>query len=296
MKSNIFRTLKLIASQNIKKIAITFSLVLVENGLILVYPIIAGIAINAIVAGDTALAMLYAGVILVGWSIGAARRRVDTAVFTKMYGDLAVKVIMNEKSHHQDDSTIIARATLTREVVNFFELHFPILFTSLISIFGSAFMLLFVEIYIGLSVFAILVIIAIFLPKYIVKNDYLYLKLNNQIEKEAARIKISNLIGLKKHYNLLSCIRIKISNREASSYFIIGIIGTVLFVFATILLSSQNATPGHIYAVLTYLWTILISLDDAPRLVEEFSKLKDITHRINIELENNIIDAHSVSS
>lgn len=296
MKSNLFRTLKLIASQNIKKIAITFSLVLAENGLILVYPIIAGIAINAIVAGDTALAMLYAGVILVGWSIGAARRRVDTAVFTKIYGDLAVKVIMNEKSRHQDNSTIIARATLTREVVNFFELHFPILFTSLISICGSAFMLLFVEIYIGLSVFAILIIIAIFLPKYIAKNDRLYLKLNNQIEKEAARITIGSLVGLKKHYNILSFIRVKISNREASSYFIIGIIGTVLFGFATILLSSQNATPGHIYAVLTYLWTILISLDDAPRLVEEFSKLKDITHRINIELENNIIDAHSVSS
>lgn len=31
-----------------------------------------------------------------------------------------------------------------------------------------------------------------------------------------------------------------------------------------------------------------IALDDAPRLVEEFSKLKDIGKRVNIELEGEI--------
>ena len=31
--------------------------------------------------------------------------------------------------------------------------------------------------------------------------------------------------------------------------------------------------------------TFAISLDDAPRLIEEFSKLKDIGKRVNVELE-----------
>ena len=31
-----------------------------------------------------------------------------------------------------------------------------------------------------------------------------------------------------------------------------------------------------------------INLDDAPRLIEEFSKLKDIGKRVNIELEGEI--------
>ena len=31
-----------------------------------------------------------------------------------------------------------------------------------------------------------------------------------------------------------------------------------------------------------------ISLDDAPRLVEEFSKLKDIGKRVNVELEGDL--------
>ena len=31
-----------------------------------------------------------------------------------------------------------------------------------------------------------------------------------------------------------------------------------------------------------------ISLDDAPRLIEEFSKLKDIGKRVNVELEGDL--------
>lgn len=34
--------------------------------------------------------------------------------------------------------------------------------------------------------------------------------------------------------------------------------------------------------------TFATSLDDAPRLIEEFSKLKDIGKRVNIELEGEI--------
>lgn len=34
--------------------------------------------------------------------------------------------------------------------------------------------------------------------------------------------------------------------------------------------------------------TFAISLDDAPRLVEEFSKLKDIGKRVNVELEGDL--------
>lgn len=40
--------------------------------------------------------------------------------------------------------------------------------------------------------------------------------------------------------------------------------------------------------MLTYLWTFATSLDDAPRLIEEFSKLKDIGKRVDAELEGDI--------
>ena len=98
MQNSAFKTLTLIAKKNFKKLFLTFSLVLAENGLFLIYPVLAGIAINAIVAGDTLLALSYSGLVFVGWGLGSIRRRVDTQVFTRIYARLAVSVIMNEKS------------------------------------------------------------------------------------------------------------------------------------------------------------------------------------------------------
>ena len=288
MKLNTFKTLKQIASQNLKKLSLTFSLVMAENGLFLLYPIIAGIAIDAIVSGQTMLGLIYALLVFVGWCLGSLRRRVDTIVFTKIYAKLAHKVIMSEKIANKDDSTIIARANLSRELVDFFELHFPVFFTSVISMLGSAFMLLFVEFYLGIVSFALLFLLGFFAPKYIAKNEHLYLKLNNQIEKEAFRISIGDESVLKRHYDLLSMIRIKISNREATSFFIIGLVGALLVGVAIVLLSLNKASAGHIYSVLTYLWIMLNSLDDAPRLAQEFSKLKDISKRVNVELSKDI--------
>lgn len=284
MKNSAFKTLKLIAKQNFKKLFLAFSLVLTENGLFLIYPLLAGIAINAIIEGKVLLALTYSLMVFIGWGIGAARRRIDTQVFTKIYADLAVKVIMNEKAESKDDSVIIARANLSREFVDFFEQHFPMLFTSAVSIFGSVAMLFFIEFYVGLATFIVIVIFALLLPRYISKNDKLYLRLNNQIEKEVGRIKEARENKLKRHYKLLSLLKVRISNREAMSFLIIGISAAVLFSLAIITLANDKATAGHIYSVITYLWTFAISLDDAPNLIEQFSKLKDIGKRVNTQI------------
>lgn len=128
MQNSAFKTLTLIAKKNFKKLFLTFSLVLAENGLFLVYPVLAGIAINAIVAGDTILALSYSGLVFVGWGLGSIRRRVDTQVFTRIYAGLAVSVIMNEKRAAKDESVIIARANLSREFVDFFRAAFSRIF------------------------------------------------------------------------------------------------------------------------------------------------------------------------
>ena len=53
------------------------------------------------------------------------------------------------------------------------------------------------------------------------------------------------------------------------SFFIIGVSAAAIFSLAIFMLSHKQANAGHIYSVLTYLWTFAISLDDAPRLIEE---------------------------
>lgn len=287
LQNNAFKTLKGIATEHNKKLILTFTLVLAENGLFLAYPIFAGFAINAIMQGNTLNALIYALFVLIAWLVGAIRRRVDTQVFANIYAKLAVNVIMNEKQNAKDDSAIIARVALSREFVNFFETHFPMFFTSVISIIGSAFMLIFVEPKVAVACFAVMTFFLIFLPRYIKKNDDLYLRLNDRLEKEAKVIGAFNKSTLNRHYDVVSKFRIAISNREAMSYFIIGISASLLFLVAIIVLSSQQTNAGHIYSVMTYIWNFVISLDDSPKLIEEFSNLKDIGKRIDAEKKDN---------
>jgi len=52
---------------------------------------------------------------------------------------------------------------------------------------------------VGLAVFALLAVFGVLLPKYIAKNDRLYLKLNNQLEREAGRISVGDERTLNRH-------------------------------------------------------------------------------------------------
>ena len=89
---------------------------------------------------------------------------------------------------------------------------------------------------------------------------------------------------LEKHYKFTTKLRILISNREAFGYFCVGISATALFGLAFGIMATQGyESAGHIYSVTTYLWTFVISLDDMPSLMEQYSKLKDIGKRIENE-------------
>ncbi|MDH2997019.1 hypothetical protein A1D22_04880 [Pasteurellaceae bacterium LFhippo2] len=282
LSPNVFSTLKQIAITHHKKLIATFSLVGLENALFLLYPLVGSFAVNAVLAGNVLHALLYAVMILVIWSVGSARRAVDTRAFVRIYAELAVPVILNQKGKGSTSSAT-AHATLSRQFVNFFEDQLPTLITSVFSIIGSVVMLIAIEFWSGLVALVILISFSLVLPRYTKMNDRLYFKLNNRLDNEVNVIERSQSHELIKHYNLLSKIRIAISNREAFSYLLIGIAMTILFGTTLVILSLKDGIQaGHIYAVITYLWTFAMSLDDMPRLVEKFSELKDIGKRVEV--------------
>lgn len=278
---NASNTLKSISKIHYKKLLATFSLVALENGLFLLYPLVGSFAVNAVLNGQTWQALLYALMVFVIWFVGSARRAVDTRAFVRIYAELAVPAILNQKQKGTTSSAT-AHALLARQFVAFFEEHLPILITSTFSTLGAVIMLMVIEFWSGLVALIILIGFLVILPHYVKQNDRLYFKLNNRLENEVNVIERSQNNELFKHYQLLSKIRIAISNREALNYFIIGIAMAILFGTTLILLSVKKVEAGHIYAVITYLWTFAMSLDDMPRLIEKLSELKDIGKRVEV--------------
>ena len=276
---NAWHNLKQIARNNKARLIGTFTLVLAESLLLLTYPVFGGFAINGVLEGNLGKALSYAAVILVIWTVGSVRRAVDTRAFSRIYAEMVVPVILQQRRDGEAVSTISARAALSRELVDFFEMHLPTLVTFLISMIGAVLMLLFIEFWTGLASFFVLLI-----PRYSRVNDRLYFRLNNRLERDVHIIEHSGDRELEQHHQLLAEMRIAISNREAAGYAVIGIALMLLFAVSfSVMTLRGNANAGHLYAVVSYLWSFAISIDDAPRLLEEISKIRDFGKRIQVE-------------
>lgn len=263
------------------KLAVTFSLVGLENALFLAYPLFAGFAVDAIARGDKYQALLYALVVLGFWVVGSARRAVDTRTFTAIYADMAVPVILGQRQREQSTSAAAARVVLAREFVDFFERLVPTIATAVISILGAAVMLLVLEPWVGLATVMALLLCATVAPMFSRHNERLHQRLNNRLEQEVDRVERFGRPGLARHYRLLAKLRTALSDREAFAYLVLGGVAALLFAIAIgQLADGDGATPGHIYAVMTYLWTFVTCLDEAPIVVDQLARLKDIGKRV----------------
>ena len=281
---NAWHNLKQIARNSKARLIGTLTLVLAENLLLLTYPVFGGFAINGVLEGNLGKALSYAAVILVIWTVGSVRRAVDTRAFSRIYAEMVVPVILQQRRDGEAVSTISARAALSRELVDFFEMHLPTLVTFLISMIGAVLMLLFIEFWTELASFFVLLFFMLLIPRYSRVNDRLYFRLNNRLERDVHIIEHSGDRELEQHHQLLAEMRIAISNREAAGYAVIGIALMLLFAVSfSVMTLRGNANAGHLYAVVSYLWSFAISIDDAPRLLEEISKIRDIGKRIQVE-------------
>ena len=288
----MWKMLKHIGQTHRRKLITTFSLVGLDNLLLLVYPVFGGWAINAVMEGNVWQAMLYGVVVLLMWIIGAARRAADTRTFTQIYTEIAVPVVLEQRKREVPHSAITARVALSREFVSFFEEHLPIAATSLVSIFGACMMLLILEFWVDVLAVAILALFLWLLPRFAAISENLYFRLNNRLERDNHLIRDGNERQLYRHYGWVAKLRVLISNREALGYLSIGMAMSVLFGFAFIHMTLKGyGSAGHIYSVSTYLWMFAMSLDDVPRLVEQYSNLKDIGQRVELSEENNLSKA-----
>ena len=279
----MWKMLKHIGKTHRKRLIATFSLVGLENLLMLIHPVFGGWAINAVIEGNIWQAMLYGLVVLLMWLVGVTRRVADTRTFTRIYTEIAVPVVLEQRQREVPHSAVTARVALSREFVSFFEKHLPIAATSLVSIFGACIMLLGLEFWVGVLAVGILALFLWLLPRFAAISENLYFRLNNCLERDNHFIQKGNERQLYQHYGLVARLRVLISNREASGYLCIGVAMSILFGFAFVHMTLKGfGNAGHIYSVSTYLWMFAMSLDDVPRLVEQYSNLKDIGQRVEL--------------
>ena len=144
---------------------------------------------------------------------------------------LKPSVIVSQRAAGEETSAVSARVALSRELVDFFENHLPTLITAAVSMAGAVLMLLIIEPWPGAAALAVMAVFALLVPRFAAANDRLYFRLNNRLEHDVGQIERARRHHLNRHYGLISRLRIRISNREAAGYLLIGLALCALFGF-----------------------------------------------------------------
>jgi ABC-type multidrug transport system fused ATPase/permease subunit len=281
-ENNTGKLLQTIFGKYRRPILFTYVVTLLENLFQLFYPSLTGIAVNGLLKHNFIGLALLLGVWFVHTITGVFRQRYDTRVFTSIYTDLATRTIADQEKMGVSTSQIVARSSLSREFVTFFERDIPATVNSVFGLLGALVLLLFYDAWSAAFCLMLLIPLALLNRSYSKRTLTLNRGLNDQLEREVTmltRRKPARVLG---HYRLLARWRIRLSDAEAMNWgvmelFSIGLSAAVIIRVA----SLRHLQPGTIYAMLAYLWNFIASLDHVPTLVQQLSRLKDIAQRMN---------------
>ena len=106
--------------------------------------------------------------------------------------------------------------------------------------------------------------------------------LNNQYERQIARLASRQANGIGLHFARLRKFKIGLSNAEAFSWSAIETITLMVSVAVIARLAMlPDATAGSIFAGVAYLLRIIAELDRVPELIQKFARLTDIRRRLS---------------
>lgn len=280
MQTKSVISLKYIMQQFKYKISLTCGLVLLENFLLVIIPLLMGKTIDSLLEKNYTDLIYLTLVFTLLIIIAVLRRIYDTRAYGLIRVNLGSKVINNNSQ--KGISTQNARLSMSRELVDFFEEHLPELITAIITIIVSAIILFSFGSIFGIAaliaIVAMLLIYSLFHKQFFKLNE----KFNSQTEKQIDILKQKDHFSLLGHLKVLNKTEIKISDFEAVLYGLIFMLIIAMVIFnlwqSTLL---NNITVGAIFSIVTYSWSFAESAIMLPVVLQQWARLAEITHRIN---------------
>lgn len=265
------------------KLLLTYSLFSLEMLGALLRPYFLGLAVNDLIKGSYNGLILLSVVHLCWLLIGTIRHMYDTRTFSSIYTSM-VTGFLSRKNNRSDVSKLSAHSTLSKELVDFLESDLPYIIEAFYNIVGSLLLLYFYESAVVLICFAILFPVGILSYFYGKKMKALTEKKNDELEKQVSVIAIGNKETIKRHYNKLRSLQIKISDKEAWNFGMIEVLVLIVIGFSLIVSSKMFGSvllAGNVIGIYNYILKFVSGLDTIPYAVQRFSLLKDIVYRID---------------
>jgi len=263
-----------------KKIGLTWFLTIVETALLAINPLMIGFAIDGLLEKNSTplihLAIAFAALII----ISVIRRIYDTRVYSGMRVELGKT--MSVRMQDRSVSSLNARLSMGRELVDFLETTTPEVMTSVIQLVTSLLILYTFHPTLATFAFAAAVIMVLIYGIFHKQFYRLNAAINQQTEKQVNVLETKSLINISQHLGSLRRSEIKLSDTESILY---GAIFTILLSFIIFNLwfaaNQIEISAGKIFSIVTYSWEFVGAALALPMTLQLWTRLSEITVRIN---------------
>ncbi|MBG0758424.1 ABC transporter permease [Vibrio cidicii] len=278
-------TLRLVIKLSLKRVALTWLIVLAENVLMMLLPLFIGFAIDGLLEQNLRPLLTLGFILFALVVISVARRVYDTRVYGAIRVRLAKLVARNLRA--VPISVKDARLTMSRELVDFLEQHLPAVITALVQLLATLVILASFHFTLALCVLAAGLAMLLLYTLFHRTFTRLNATLNDQLEQQVGVLDGRSFAAIRAHFERLKQCEIKLSDTEALVY---GLIFIALFssVVANLWLVSHLPAPtaGQVFAVVTYSLEFVETAVMLPITLQTLSRLEEISQRLNQPASN----------
>jgi ABC-type multidrug transport system fused ATPase/permease subunit len=213
---------------------------------------------------------------------GTLHRLFNGIIYSKMYSEIAIDVIVESKSRGDKSSKMLVRAELVKEYIVFFKERLPEIMWQLSATAGAIIALFFYDYRIALVCLLVVIPIAFINNLSRKKVTTLQKDIHDNQEELFALMEGRDISKISKFYRSTISPKTMIARWSAFGYSSVKVL--LIFIFIGVLficVDVDKFTTGKIYSIVAYLWTFIASTDYLPELVESLASVKDLNVRFN---------------
>ena len=264
------------------RILLTWLLVVADAGLVLLFPLFMGLAIDDYLGGSYSGLWRLAALALLTLLTGAGRRFYDTRIYADIYTTIAPELVDREKERNSSISVVAARAGLASEFVEFFENAFPEIINSAIALVGTLLIILYLDLNVFLACLVATVLVATIYSVTSSRTYRLNSSYNEELERRVEVLSADDRGSIVDHFKQVMKWNIRLSDLETTNFSLswLMLMGVLLFAIVAIIDSGVSA-HGRVLATLMYVFNYIECVVTMPFFYQQFVRLKEITHRLD---------------
>ena len=215
---------------------------------------------------------------------GTLSRLLSGKTYARIYADVATEVIMISKKKNHAPSKMLARAELAKEYIVFLKERIPEILWQLSATIGGITALFFYDWRIAAVCLAVIGPLWIF-SRFYRKNVVALQRNIRDIQEDLYKVvELGGKTPIHQFYRGMVRPQFQIARWNSFNYgvmkiFLLGIFIVVLFICVDV----DNFSTGNIYSIVAYLWTFISSAEYLPGLMESYSSVKELGHRLKEE-------------